>query len=299
MIGKSAKPRCFKNVKTLPVVYASNKKAWMTSDLFLQLVKKFDEKMTAQKRKVILFMDNCTAHNNLPEFESVTVEFFPPNTTSRLQPLDQGIIKNFKCFYRREVVKKHIDDAEAGKKTSINLLDAIRFSDKSWRNVTARTIQNCFKTCGFEIKSATDNEAEESDANNEGIIEGIDADQWKEIVCEPDFCFDDYVNIDDGVAICGLLSDDDILASSAVKCDENENSDDDEPHNEKVIISAKQARCHVDDLRSFVENSSDANDDIFNVLYKLEKFIEKSSEKRKKQNKITNYFANVLRKFKL
>ncbi|GBO04384.1 Tigger transposable element-derived protein 4 [Araneus ventricosus] len=34
VIGKSQKPRCFKNVKKLPVDYRSSKKAWMTSDLF-------------------------------------------------------------------------------------------------------------------------------------------------------------------------------------------------------------------------------------------------------------------------
>ncbi|GBO02410.1 Tigger transposable element-derived protein 4 [Araneus ventricosus] len=34
VIGKSQKPRCFKNVKKLPKDYKSIKKAWMTSDLF-------------------------------------------------------------------------------------------------------------------------------------------------------------------------------------------------------------------------------------------------------------------------
>jgi hypothetical protein len=33
VIGKSKNPRCFKNVKSLPVHYSTNKKAWMTSDL--------------------------------------------------------------------------------------------------------------------------------------------------------------------------------------------------------------------------------------------------------------------------
>ena len=31
VIGKSAKPRCFKNAR-LPVEYAANKKAWMTGN---------------------------------------------------------------------------------------------------------------------------------------------------------------------------------------------------------------------------------------------------------------------------
>ncbi|XP_033222730.1 tigger transposable element-derived protein 4-like [Belonocnema kinseyi] len=33
-IGKSANPRCFKNVKTKPCEYESNNKAWMTRDIF-------------------------------------------------------------------------------------------------------------------------------------------------------------------------------------------------------------------------------------------------------------------------
>ena len=34
VIGKSLKPRCFKNVKNLPVEYTANKKAWVTSTFF-------------------------------------------------------------------------------------------------------------------------------------------------------------------------------------------------------------------------------------------------------------------------
>ena len=34
VIGKSKKPRCFKNVRRFPTTYATNKKAWATSELF-------------------------------------------------------------------------------------------------------------------------------------------------------------------------------------------------------------------------------------------------------------------------
>ena len=64
VIGKSAKPRCFKNVNmdTLPITYRAQKKAWMTSQLFLEWVTNFDKKMRMQRRKVILFLDNAPAH---------------------------------------------------------------------------------------------------------------------------------------------------------------------------------------------------------------------------------------------
>jgi len=52
-------------------------------------------------------MDNATCH---PEdiddkLSNIKVIFLPKNTTSRLQPLDAGIIKNFKCHYRAFVIK--------------------------------------------------------------------------------------------------------------------------------------------------------------------------------------------------
>jgi hypothetical protein len=45
VIGKSGKPRCFKNVKNLPCKNRSNKTAWMTSDLFDEYLKALDAKM--------------------------------------------------------------------------------------------------------------------------------------------------------------------------------------------------------------------------------------------------------------
>ena len=47
LIGKSAKPRCFKGLElvTLPVTYRANKKAWMTSVLFKERVERLNGQM--------------------------------------------------------------------------------------------------------------------------------------------------------------------------------------------------------------------------------------------------------------
>lgn len=101
VIGKAKKPRCLKGIKSLPVDYRSNKKAWMTSSLFSEWLLNFDRKMKLENRKVLLFIDNCSAHNHDIELSSIKVHFLPPNTTSILQPMDQGVIQNFKMFYRK------------------------------------------------------------------------------------------------------------------------------------------------------------------------------------------------------
>lgn len=59
VIGKSKNPRCFKNVRSLPVDYFSNKNAWKTTWIFNEWLSKWDRNL---ERKIALLVDNCTAH---------------------------------------------------------------------------------------------------------------------------------------------------------------------------------------------------------------------------------------------
>ncbi|XP_069134649.1 tigger transposable element-derived protein 6-like [Argopecten irradians] len=82
VIGKSQNPRCFKNIKTLPTLYRANKKAWMTSELFIEWLRKFDDRMSRKKKSVVMIIDNCPAHPTVKNLKSVKLVFLPPNTTS-------------------------------------------------------------------------------------------------------------------------------------------------------------------------------------------------------------------------
>ena len=154
IIGKSAKQCCFKNVKTLPFSYFTNRKAWMISQLFTDVVKTLDRKMIAQNRKIILFLDNATCHNLLPgtNLSNIKLSFMPPNTTSLIQPLDQGIIRSFKAYYRRELVRMQIVVIDSTPPVplsevtkQITVLKAIHMMKRAFFMVKPSTIQNCFK----------------------------------------------------------------------------------------------------------------------------------------------------------
>ena len=58
VIGKFGQPRCFKGIRTLPVTYRHNKKAWM----FEEWVRKLDRRLLLEGRSVALVLDNCSAH---------------------------------------------------------------------------------------------------------------------------------------------------------------------------------------------------------------------------------------------
>ena len=53
--------------------------------------------------KDVLMLDNCCAHPNEEKFVSadgkVIAKFLPPNVTSLIQPMDQGVLESIKCRY--------------------------------------------------------------------------------------------------------------------------------------------------------------------------------------------------------
>ena len=106
VIGKSVKPRCFKNIDvgSLPVTYRANQNAWMTSQIFTEWLTEWDSQLGKENRKILLLVDNYTAHPKVTTLKNIQLEFLPPNTTSIIQPMDQGIIKSLKSFYRKEIV---------------------------------------------------------------------------------------------------------------------------------------------------------------------------------------------------
>ncbi|GFR71413.1 tigger transposable element-derived protein 6 [Elysia marginata] len=114
VIGKSARPRAFGslNISDLPVIYKNLRKAWMTTEIFTHWLMGFNEKMKQQNRHVLLFLDNAPAHPT-KQFSNVKLQFFPANTTSVLQPLDQGVIQAVKLRYRKAQFRYMMTEMEA------------------------------------------------------------------------------------------------------------------------------------------------------------------------------------------
>ncbi|GLV38592.1 hypothetical protein CBL_08585 [Carabus blaptoides fortunei] len=144
IIGKSANPRCFKN-KTLPIKYRSNSKAWMTSSLFMEELLQLD---TDLKRKILLLVDNFPAQPEVP-LNQIKLGFLPPNTTSKLQPMDQGVIHSLKCRYRKIMLMNMLEEIDNGQEYSMSLLDAVNYIHLAWQEVSRETIANCFKHAGL------------------------------------------------------------------------------------------------------------------------------------------------------
>lgn len=61
----------------------------MTFELFSKWLNKLDAEIKFKRRKIISFIDNCSAHKPIPQLDKINVQILHPNTV--VQPLDQGI----------------------------------------------------------------------------------------------------------------------------------------------------------------------------------------------------------------
>jgi len=167
IIGKSAKPRCFKGVTSLPVEYKANTKAWMTGDIWKNHLQQWNRQLTIQRRLICLVIDNCAAHPPL-DLSHIRIVYLPPNTTSTTQPMDQGIIANLKSHYRRRLVLHGlIGNFERGNNRSWTVLDAIASLDVAWQAVTAHTIARCFAHARFVHPEMPLPEVDEEDPDDD------------------------------------------------------------------------------------------------------------------------------------
>ena len=149
-IGKSHNPRSFRGHLILPTEYRAKSKAWMTNDIFTEWIRKFDSRMSLQNRKFALLLDNCSAHpKSIGVVKSVKMGFLPPNCTSILQPMDQGIIRYLKHHYQSSIHKRNIEALDNGVEFKLTMLDALTETQHAWAKVTPETISNCWQHMAF------------------------------------------------------------------------------------------------------------------------------------------------------
>ncbi|XP_070378200.1 tigger transposable element-derived protein 6-like [Dermacentor albipictus] len=167
VIGKSARPRCFKGNRSLPIKYVANSRSWMTRAIFSKWVASFDCDMSRQGRQVCLLLYNCSAHHILDAgLTNVELKYFPPNCTSIIQPLDQGVIRSLKCAYRQRMMQHLVLNVETGRNTKLDLYMVLQMMIAAWAATGWPVIVNCFTHAGFKPGDPyTDSAEDPADCN--------------------------------------------------------------------------------------------------------------------------------------
>lgn len=314
VIGKVSKPRCFKNVRTLPVEYTFNKKAWMTSSIFESWIRKLDRRFHVQARQVVMFVDNCPAHPEIDNLRAIKLVFLPPNTTSVLQPCDQGIIQALKKLYRKRVLQKyliHMKNAENPQAMTnsfdVNVLEAMYMLRCAWEDVTETVIANCFRHAGFTVPQDLEKQEEAGEGHNtlleleaQKTVDGADNDMrslfdsLKDLMPTEDITLDDFCNIDNNVVVCEEVS----IKEIVTQVNGSPDSDSDGETEEYAgvwddVVTASQAREAVQVLKRFSLQQEDG-DELIDLASKYENCLNKTILKgsNSKQMKINDFFVS-------
>lgn len=83
VIGKAWKLHSIQ--QNFPLFGGSTKKSWMTGETFKDWVIDVNKEMKKKNP------ENVTSHSHDLQLNNITLKYFPPNTTSKLQPLDLAI----------------------------------------------------------------------------------------------------------------------------------------------------------------------------------------------------------------
>lgn len=208
VIGKAKQPRCFKHKPQLPVDYYANSRAWMTSSIFEDYLQKWDQQLISRRRKIVLVVDNCPAHPKISTLTNIKLIFLPPNTTSLIQPLDQGIIRSLKCHYRKIQQLNHLETVESGKPYVVaNVYEAIVNIHRAWNLVTSVTIKNCFGFAGFGSGTADEFSTDDDIPLSQWLEKFRSTNELPNLPIE----WQEMVGIDDNVITTAEMTDAEIL----------------------------------------------------------------------------------------
>ena len=257
LIGKYAKPRCFKNVNVaaLPVSYKSQGKAWMNSAIFSDWfnkefvpgIKHHQRSNSIRNPKALLLMDNCSAHPDALSSSdgSITCMFLPPNTTSILQPMDQGVLQGMKTRYKKKLLQQVINEQNIDPTASIqsilkkhNIKDAVYLLAQAWEEATPESIRKSFK----KLRVNLDEPSVETDSENTEPTEVLDLavtlNPAEGLLLED---IEDWLNEDSELATTYELTDEEIVASTTTNIKEENDQDEDCNEEEDKQVTAVDA----------------------------------------------------------
>jgi DDE superfamily endonuclease/Tc5 transposase DNA-binding domain/Fission yeast centromere protein N-terminal domain len=295
VIGKYANPRCFKNIniKNIGVMYKANKKAWMTTTLFQDWLRYFDMQM--KDRQVLLLLDNAPCHIiNGVELKHTTVQFLPPNTTSKIQPCDAGIISSFKAHYRKKFIYYLLERFDEGDFSSakLNVLNAIYYIREAWQfGVTSTTILNCFRHTQIRDNKEEENITTTEEENQNAIVNEIKQ-NIETLKFRDPMDIEDFLNPIEETEINKELTIEEIAEIvGETEMDENNNSDDNcEDYEDSTILTTVAIKA-VETVKKFLLQQ---NDDFLveinnqeNLLRKLKLLKQLST----KQTSIQDYYV--------
>jgi hypothetical protein len=238
--------------------------------------------MAIKNRHILLLLDNFSGHIlEKEQFSNVNLKFLPPNTTSFLQPLDQGIINNFKLNYKHLFIRRYIHEIEEYQEAFIpDVKQAILLSIQAIILIKASTIVSCWIKAGIIDNS-------EVTANNCIVPQNI---QLKESI---KLYFDKFK----------FETNEQKVQNIENFLDISNNNDSMEELTDSQIVNIVEAREHVEEESSLKEHSSENQlvlplaSDILKSFKQIKLYCEHQKQTQSEHLDVVNQLEDIIMNF--
>ena len=193
---------------------------WIKKD-FVPAVKRHQRAQNIRSPKALLLMDNCSAHPEELKTRdgSVTCMSLPPNTTSLIQPMDQGVLQAMKNRYKRKLLLKVICGQDLDPTQNIKELvkqhtvkNALYMLADAWEEGNADSIFKAYSTLQIHPNVRTNvSEPEPENISTEPIMDILNSVANREGLSASDV--EDRLNVEIELPASPQLSDEQILES--------------------------------------------------------------------------------------
>ncbi|XP_046551951.1 CENP-B homolog protein 1-like [Haliotis rubra] len=164
--------------------------------------------------------------------------------------MDAGIIRTFKAYYKRSLVRHYITYAEEGRDQKLTVRQALLFVKTSWDEVSAQTISNCYRH--VDIIS---HEGDSDSVDEDGIALSELRLLLNEYPSSDVVSAEEYVAEEDSESTCEPLTDSAIIdiVQPTDDCEEEEEERDPAP----VPPSSTEAEKYLESLVTYFETIGD------------------------------------------
>lgn len=200
---------------------------------FVPIVKKWRQ-AKSKTGKVLLLLDNAPSHPSaevLNAFDSdFVVIYLPPNVTSLIQPMDQGVIEKLKRMYRKQILRRlllaedNTEDSVVLFSKALNLKHCSYMLADAWDSLTEKNLKNSWnKLWPPSVESEQETVEEIPRADLPEFVELFNSIPGFTDCNEKDAI--DWINNDANDPGYQILDDDEIVSSLMIPGEENDNDD--------------------------------------------------------------------------
>ncbi|CAG8833902.1 16397_t:CDS:2 [Gigaspora margarita] len=215
----------------------------------------FNNQMRLAQQNIILLLDNASSHNseNIQDLSNIHIHFLPSNTTSCLQPIDQGI----------EAYDAITEDNPVP--SDITLYDAINFVAQAWKMagilLSMEILDDNFTSMHKETKSeASVSEKAELEAEIINLIERLPIDDPLDV--------QEYIEVDNYMII-----EEDLTINEIIDIVNGQNESESEKEQEEMV-KIGDAIVGLENLIKYIQqNDLEITSSLIKDLCSLKKYI--------------------------